>query len=264
MRKCAEWTARRDAADRPAERPARRDARASGRLRRVARRAGRADDPVLRPLRRAAGRSAEPVDVAAVRGDDSRRRDLRARLGRRQGPGVHALQGGRSAPEAERQPAGEHEVPDRGRRGSRQRQPRQLHQGPQGPAEGRRRGDLRLADVRSRHPVDLLRPARPRLLPDRPARQQVGSAFRIVRRRGGESGDGARASARADEGQERPHQDRRLLRRCGGAAAGGARRVGAAAVQREEVQGRNSARRSCSAKPASRRSSASGRVRRSR
>ena len=30
----------------------------------------------------------------------------------------------------------------------------------------------RLADVRSRHPVDLLRAARPRLLPDRPARHE--------------------------------------------------------------------------------------------
>ena len=33
---------------------------------------------------------------------------------------------------------------------------------PQGSAEGRRRRHQRLADVRSRHPVDLLRPARPR------------------------------------------------------------------------------------------------------
>ncbi len=36
------------------------------RLRRLAGRAGRADHPVLRPLRRAAGRSARPVGVAAV------------------------------------------------------------------------------------------------------------------------------------------------------------------------------------------------------
>ena len=63
--------------------------------------AGRADDPLLRPLRRAAGRSGEAVDLAAVRGDDSRRRDLRPRLGRRQGPGLHALQGGRGAHEAD-------------------------------------------------------------------------------------------------------------------------------------------------------------------
>ena len=39
-------------------------------------------------------------------------------------------------------------------------------------ARRRRRRDLRFADVRSRHPVDLLRPARARLLPDRPARHR--------------------------------------------------------------------------------------------
>ena len=72
-------------------------------------RRGRADGPLLRPLRRAAGRSARSVEVAAVRGHRPRRRDLRARRGRRQGPGVHALQGHRSAHEAERPPAGQHE-----------------------------------------------------------------------------------------------------------------------------------------------------------
>ena len=134
VRRCAEWTAdemRRIGLQNVA---ARRDAGPSGRLRRVAGRRGRADDPLLRPLRRAAGRSAEPLDVAAVRGHGARRRDLRARLGRRQGPGVHALQGGRGAHEAARAPAGEHEVPDRRRGGSRQREPRQLHQRAQGPA----------------------------------------------------------------------------------------------------------------------------------
>ena len=105
-----------------------------GRLRRLARRAGRADDPLLRPLRRAAGRSARPVGLAAVRGDRARRRDLRARLRRRQGPGVHALQGDRGAPEAERHAAGEHQGHHRGRGGSRQRQSRQLRHAPQGRA----------------------------------------------------------------------------------------------------------------------------------
>ena len=72
-----------------------------------------------------------------------------------------------------RPPAGQRQVPHRGRGGGRQRQPRRLHPRAQGPARGRRRRHLRLADVRPRHPVDLLRPARPRLLPDRPARQQA-------------------------------------------------------------------------------------------
>ena len=42
-------------------------------------------------------------------------------VGRRQGPGVHALQGDRGAPEAERPPAGEHQDHPRRRGGSRQR-----------------------------------------------------------------------------------------------------------------------------------------------
>ena len=47
----------------------------------------------------------DPLDlwqIAAVRGDDPRRRDLRPRVGGRQGAGLHAPQGGRGAPEAER------------------------------------------------------------------------------------------------------------------------------------------------------------------
>ena len=55
----------------------------------------------------------------------------------------------------------------------------------QGAARRRRRRHLGLADVRSRHPVDLLRAARPRLFPDRRARHQERPALRLVRRRGG-------------------------------------------------------------------------------
>ncbi len=227
---------RRDAPHRHAERPAHRDAGQSGRLRRLARRAGRADDPLLRPLRRAAGRSAQPVAVAAVRGDDPRRRDLRARLGRRQGPGLHALQGDRGAPEAERQAAGQHQVSSsRARKKSAARTSTTSSSRTRTTLKRRRRRDLRLADVRPRRAVDLLRPARPGLLPDRPARQQHRSAFRIVRRRRRQPGVRARADDRADEGPRRPHQDPRLLRRCGGADGGGARGVGEAAVQREAV-----------------------------
>ena len=91
------------------------------RLRRVAGRARRADDPLLRPLRRAAGRSGRVVGVAAVRGDGARGRDLRARRRRRQGPGLHALQGHRGPHEADRPPAAEHQGSSRRRRRSRQR-----------------------------------------------------------------------------------------------------------------------------------------------
>ena len=129
----------------------------------------------------------ESLGLAAVRGDGARRRDLRARVGRRQGAGVHALQGDRGALEAERPAAGEHEDHPRRGRGSRLGESRQLRQVAQGRALGRRRRDLGFADVRSRHSVDLLRSARPRVLPDRSARDQERSALRIVRRRRGES-----------------------------------------------------------------------------
>ncbi len=60
-------------------------------------------------------------------------------------------------------------------------------------------------------PVDLLRPAGPRLLPDRPARHEERSALGIVRRRGREPQHGAGAGPGADEGPRRPDQDSRLL-----------------------------------------------------
>ena len=68
----------------------------------------------------------DPLDlwtVAAVRGDRPRRRHLRARRLRRQGPGLRALQGHRGAHEEDRPAADQHEGHPRGRRGSRQRQP---------------------------------------------------------------------------------------------------------------------------------------------
>ena len=83
-------------------------------------------------------------------------------------------------------------------------------------SQGRRRRDLRLRDVRPRCAVDLLRPARSGLLPDRSARQQHRSALGLVRRRGRESGVRPRADDRADEGSRRPHQDSGLLRRRAG------------------------------------------------
>ena len=54
----------------------------------------------------------------------------------------------------------QHQVLHRGRGGGRQRPPRRLHPRPQAGSRRRRRRDLRLADVRPRHSVDLLRPAR--------------------------------------------------------------------------------------------------------
>ena len=144
------------------------------------------------------------------------------------------------------------------------RQPRRLRQGAQGRARRRRRRDLRLADVRSRHPVDLLRPARPRLLPDRSARHEERSALGLVRRRRRQPRHGAGADPGADEGRERPDQDSRLLRRRAGADARRSASSGSGCRSTRRATRRSSARRSCSARAATRRSSASGRGRRSR
>ena len=159
VRRCAEWTADELSAS-ACRTSVDRDAGQSGRLRRVAGRAGRADDAVLRPLRRAAGRSRRAVGVAAVRGDRPRRRDLRARIGRRQGPDLHALQGHRSAPEADRETSGQHEGLLEGEEevGS-ENLDDFIHENKDA-AQSRRAGDLGFADVRSRHSVDLLWPAR--------------------------------------------------------------------------------------------------------
>ena len=82
--------------------------------------------------------------------------------------------------------SGEHQGVHRGRGGSRLDAPRRLRAREPRDAEGQRRGDLRFADVRSRHPVDLLRPARPGVLPDRRHGHELRSALRLVRRRRGE------------------------------------------------------------------------------
>ena len=195
---------------------------------------------------------------------EQRRRAVRARGGRRQGPGVHALQGHRGPHEADRPPARERQVHRRGRGGSRQPEPRRLHPRPQGRAGRQRCRRVGLRDVRQGRAVALLRPARADLLPDRSARHEERPSFRVVWRGGGEPGVRAGAGAGADEGQERPHQDPGLLRRCAAAEGRGAGGVQAAAVPRDEVPGRIWARRGCSAKRSTRHSSARGSGRRSK
>ena len=116
-------------------------------------------------------------------------------------------------------------VDPRGRGGSRQRAISTTYiRGHKDAARRRRRRHLRLADVRSRRAVDLLRPARPGLLPDRRARHDERSALGIVRRRRRQPRVRAGADPRAGEGQGRPHQDSRLLRRRARADRRGARR----------------------------------------
>ena len=220
-----------------------------GRLRRLARRRGRADDPVLRPLRRAAGRSARAVGLAAVRGDRARRRDLRARLRRRQGPGLHALQGDRGAPEAERPPAGATSSSSSKAK--------------------RKSARANLDDFVKAHKDELA--ADVVVISDSPMFDRgipsicyglrglvyfqidlrgtkSRSALGLVRRRRGQPGVRARADPRADEGPQRPHQDPRLLRRRAGAERRGAGAVEASCRSTRRATRRSSARRSCSAR----------------
>ena len=183
VRRCAEWCARRDDAGRPAERPADRDARQSGRLRRLARRAparrrfcSTATTTCSRSIRSSLWES--PPFEATIRDGEIYARGAADDKGQ---VFMH-LKAIEAHLQAERPPAGEHQDHPRGRRGGRQRPSRRLHPRPQDRAGRRRRRHLRLDDVRQGRAVDLLRPARAGLLPDRSARQQHRPAFRLLRR----------------------------------------------------------------------------------
>ncbi len=180
---------------------------------------GAPDDPVLRPLRRAAGRPARAVGVAALRGDGPRRRaSTRAASADDKGQvfmhfkaiEAHLKQTGALPVNIKVIIEGEEEV-----------------------------GSANLDDFIAAN-KDLLK-ADVVVISDSPmfdrdvpsicyglrglAYFQIDvrgtkhrPALRLVRRRRRQPGDGARADARADEGQGRPHQDPRLLRRRRGAA----------------------------------------------
>ena len=77
------------------------------RARLLARRGRRADGARLRSLRRPAGRAAARLAHAALRARARRRRPLRPRRLRRQGPGAVPRRGDREPPRDERPPAGE-------------------------------------------------------------------------------------------------------------------------------------------------------------
>src|SRR6266545_4700648 len=86
---------RRAAAPRLSRRRVSRQRHASGRVWQRPRCAGSTDAHHLRPLRRAAARSARRMDQPTLRANDPRRQDLRARHGRRQGSGLLPAQGDR-------------------------------------------------------------------------------------------------------------------------------------------------------------------------
>jgi hypothetical protein len=73
----------------------------------------------------------------------------------------------------------------------------------QGGSSRRRCRHLRFGNVRSRRSLDVLRPSRACVFPDRSSRQQHRPALGIVWRRGGQSGVRIGADHRADEGPRR-------------------------------------------------------------
>ena len=92
-RRAAEWLRDRAREPRLPRRGSDRGGGASGGVGRESARAGAADAPHLRPLRRPAARSARRVGSPAVRADGAGRQAVRARRRRRQGPGVLPAQG---------------------------------------------------------------------------------------------------------------------------------------------------------------------------
>ena len=134
----------------------------------------------------------DPVDLwttPALRGDRARRRDLRARRRRRQGPGVHAHQGGRGAPEAGRQPAA-------ATSSSSSRARKRSAASTSTTSCATHKQEL-AADVVVISDSPMFDRGIPSIcyglrgldvLPDRPARHEERPAFGLVRRRGGQPG----------------------------------------------------------------------------
>ena len=163
----------RNGAHRAAERPADRHARPSGRLRRLAGR--RRARPTILFYGHYDVQPVDPLELwesppfeATVRDGEIYARGAADDKGQ---VFMH-FKAIEAHLQAERQAAGQHEDHPRGRGGSRLRAPRRLHPRSQVRPRRRRRGHLRLADVRPRHSLDLLRPARARLLPDRSQRER--------------------------------------------------------------------------------------------
>ena len=185
---------------------------------------------------------------------------------RRQGPGVHALQGHRGPAEADRPPAGEHQDLHRRRRRSRLDASRRLRRNAQ--------ETILTADV----VVISDSPMFDRGIPSI-CYGLRGLVYFQIDVRGHEVAictPGSFGGAVANpafvlaqilaqmKDQRRPHQDPGLLRRRARAERGGARRSGSGCRSTRRSTARSWARRSCSARAATRRSSASGRGRPSR
>ncbi len=200
--------------------------RPSAGLRRVAGRAGQADGPLLRPLRRAAGRPGRALAQPAVRAHGRGGQAGGARRHGRQGAVLRPPQGRGGDARRARQPAGQRQVPGRGRGGGGRAGDRPLRaRRTAASASRRRRGDLGLLSLRAGAAVAGLRPQGARLHGDPGHRPEPGPALRHVRRRGDEPaqrpGLDRRQAARREDGED---PDPRLLRRRAAAARTGSAR----------------------------------------
>ena len=218
---------------RPRPRRGLRDAGPPDRLRGLAPRSRRADRHRLRPLRRAAGRPARPVEPATVRADRGGRPDLRAWRGRRQGPGPSSPLGrtrlaGSAGPIAAQPPSRV-----RGRGGGRLRQLRGVARGqPLTPGVGPRR-HLGFGVLRRQPSGDHDQPARQHLSPGGRRRTVARPPFGPVRGPRAEPGQRPGPDPRLPPARGRPCRGTGLLRRGRRADRGAAGGPGAPAVLRE-------------------------------
>ena len=180
--------------------------------------------PLLRPLRRAAGRPARHVGGAAVcaahRHAARRPQDHRcARRLRRQRPGDDLRRGLPRVQGGHRPIAAADHHDDRGRGGVRLEPPVRLRRGQCRRAQGRPRASLRHQHVGPGDADGDHVAARPRLRGGAPHLRRPGSPFRPVRRRGAEPAARAVAHLGGDARRQRPRRHSRLLRRREGPAA---------------------------------------------
>ncbi len=164
---------------------------------RLAARSRQADGAVLRPLRRAAGRSAGTVDHSALRTYGARRQPLWPRHGRRQGPDVLAHQGHRGAAGRDGHAAGESQVPGGRRGGGGRRIDREVCRRESRKVTRRCRAGVRHGDVRGRHADAVHRAARADLHGGGGHGSRARSAFRAIWRRGAQRGLRTDRTARA-------------------------------------------------------------------
>ena len=185
--------------------------------------AGQADRAGLRPLRRAAARSAGEVGQPALRAGDPHHDGPSLTAPRRVGRQGAALPGGQGGAGVLRhagQPAGQRQVHVRGRGGDRQPQPGAVHPGAHRSAGRRFRHLGRRRHVAHQRTLghDLQpRAGRAGVHADRGGE---GSAFRPARRRGGEPAARHRRIGRQPARARRTRGGGGLLRRRGRAAAG--------------------------------------------